>query len=122
MSKTILIAEDSTSVRRVICCTLQRGGFAVVEATDGLDAVDKLRTTKVDMVITDLNMPRMGGIALIKQIRADPAHRFVPIAMLTTDLERESKMEGKRAGATAWVIKPFTNAQLLGVVKKVLGA
>ena len=120
MARTIMTVDDSASVRKVVACTLQQGGYHVLEACDGLDAVDKLQDAKIDMVITDLNMPRMDGIALIKKIRADRSHRFVPIVMLTTESMRDKKMEGKRAGATAWIVKPFTNPQLLAVVKKLL--
>ena len=88
---------------------------------DGKDALTKLKASQVDMVITDLNMPNMDGIGLIKELRALPAYKFTPIIMLTTESQAGRKQEGKSAGATGWIVKPFKPPQLLGVVKKVLG-
>ncbi|MCA8977037.1 MAG: response regulator, partial [Planctomycetes bacterium] len=100
---------------------LTEGGYEVMEAVDGQDCVDQLGGKAVDLFITDLNMPRLDGIGLIKAIRAHAAHRGVPIVMLTTESDQNKKMEGKAAGATAWIVKPFQSAQLLAVVKKILG-
>ena len=121
MSKSILTADDSSSVRQMVSFTLKQAGYDVVEACDGQDALDKAKANKVNMVITDLNMPNMNGIELIKSLRAEAAYKFIPIIMLTTESQASKKQEGKSAGATGWIIKPFKPDQLLGVVKKVLG-
>ena len=121
MSKTIMTVDDSTSVRQMVGFTLKQAGYEVVEAVDGQEALSKITGTKVHMVITDLNMPRMDGIQLIKELRAKPENKFIPIVMLTTESQASKKQEGKAAGATGWIVKPFKPEQLLGVVKKVLG-
>lgn len=121
MSKVILTADDSSSVRQMVSFTLKQAGYDIVEACDGKDALTKAKANKVNMVITDLNMPNMNGIELIKSLRAEAAYRFIPIIMLTTESQASKKQEGKSAGATGWIIKPFKPDQLLGVVKKVLG-
>ncbi len=120
MSKTILSADDSASIRQMVSFTLKGAGYEVVEATDGEDALSKLNSTQVHMVITDLNMPRLDGIGLIKKVRANPRYKFIPIIMLTTESQAEKKQEGKAAGATGWIVKPFRPDQLIAVVKKVL--
>ncbi len=120
MSKTILSADDSASMRQMISFTLQRAGFAVVEAVDGQDALNKLSANTFDLLITDLNMPVMDGLELIRRTRALPQYKFKPILMLTTESQTEKKQEGKAAGATGWIVKPFTQDQLVAVVKKVL--
>jgi len=99
--------------------TLAAGGYIVIEATDGVDALGKCSAQKVDLFITDLNMPNMNGIQLTRQLRALPPYRFTPIVMLTTESQTDRKMEGKAAGATGWVTKPFEPQQILAVVKKV---
>jgi two-component system chemotaxis response regulator CheY len=121
MAKIIMTADDSASVRQMVSFTLKQGGYDVVEAVDGKDALNKLQTTKVDMLITDLNMPNLDGIGLIKGARAIPACKFIPIVMLSTESQDEKKQEGKAAGATGWIVKPFKPEQLIAVVKKVLG-
>lgn len=121
MAKVIMTADDSASVRQMVSFTLKQGGYDVVEAVDGKDALQKLSTTKVDMLITDLNMPNLDGIGLIKGARALPACKFIPIVMLTTESQDSRKQEGKAAGATGWIVKPFKPEQLMAVVKKVLG-
>lgn len=121
MSKTIMSVDDSASVRQMVSFTLKSAGFGVVEAADGQDALSKLNGSTVNMVITDLNMPNMDGIGLIRALRANPAYKFIPIVMLTTESQVEKKQEGKAAGATGWIVKPFQPEQLLAVVKKVLG-
>lgn len=120
MSRTILTVDDSASVRQMVALTLKRAGYAVIEAGDGRDAIDKLAATPADMVIADLNMPRMDGIDLIRQLRQDPRYRFIPIIMLTTESEAAKKQAGRDAGATGWIVKPFTPEQLVAVVAKVL--
>lgn len=120
MSRTILTVDDSVSVRQMVGFTLRRAGYTVLEATDGRDAIAKLAGTSVQMVITDLNMPNMDGLSLIRDLRAQPAYRFVPIVMLTTESEPQKKEAGRAAGATGWIVKPFTPEQLVAVVGKVL--
>lgn len=100
--------------------TLSDAGYTVIEAVDGQDALPKL-AAPVHLVITDLNMPNLDGIGLIRQVRANPACKGIPILMLTTESQETRKQEGKAAGATGWIVKPFTPQQLLAVVKRVLG-
>ena len=120
MSKRILTVDDSSSIRQMVGFTLKQAGYEVVEACDGIDALEKVKSTPVSMALVDLNMPRMDGITLIKHLRADNGHRFIPIVMLTTESQQEKKMEGKSAGATGWIVKPFKPNQLISVVQKVL--
>jgi two-component system chemotaxis response regulator CheY len=120
MSKTILAVDDSATIRQMVTFTLQAAGFDVIEAKDGQDALTKL-TQPLSMVVTDLNMPTMDGIGLIKRVRADPAFKYVPIVVLTTESEPAKKQEARAAGATAWIVKPFRPEQLVSVVQKVLG-
>ncbi len=119
MTKTIMTVDDSASVRQMVSFTLKNAGFNVIEAADGKDAVGKLRG-EVNLIVTDLNMPNMDGIALIRHVRATPAYRFVPIVMLTTESQASKKQEGKDAGATGWIVKPFKPDQLLAVVNKLI--
>lgn len=121
MSKKILSVDDSASIRQLVSFTLTREGYEVVEAADGRDALDKVKSYPVDMVITDLNMPNMDGIELIKALRGDPAFKFTPIVMLTTESVMTKKDAGKQAGATGWIVKPFKPEQLVAVVKRLLG-
>ncbi len=121
MSKTIMTVDDSASVRQMVSFTLKGAGYEVVEAVDGKDALTKLNSAQVQMIITDLNMPNLDGIGLMKEVRANPSYKFVPIIMLTTESQDAKKQEGKAAGATGWIVKPFKPDQLLAVVKKVLG-
>ncbi|MEQ8188487.1 MAG: response regulator [Candidatus Eremiobacterota bacterium] len=119
MSKVIMTADDSASIRQMVSFTLKKEGYDVIEAVDGKDALGKLNPS-VKMLITDLNMPNIDGIELIKQVRANPAFKFIPIIMLTTESQDSKKQEGKTAGATGWIVKPFKPEQLVAVVKKVL--
>jgi two-component system, chemotaxis family, chemotaxis protein CheY len=121
MSKRIMTVDDSASIRQMVGFTLTGAGYEVVEAADGRDALARLKGGAVQMVITDLNMPNLDGIGLIKELRKSPDYRFVPIVMLTTESQDSKKQEGRAAGATGWIIKPFKSEQLLAVVKKVLG-
>lgn len=120
MSKKILIADDSSSMRQMINFTLSEEGYEVLESVDGEDAFSKF-AADVNLVITDLNMPKMNGIDLIKRIRSGTINKFLPIIMLTTESEPSKKEEGKSAGATAWIVKPFTPENLLQTIKKVAG-
>ena len=121
MAKVILTVDDSASVRQMVRFTLSDAGYAVIEAVDGKDALAKLTNPVVNLVITDLNMPNLDGIGLIRSVRANPACKGIPIIMLTTESQESRKQEGKAAGATGWIVKPFTTQQLLAVVKRVLG-
>ncbi len=121
MPKIIMTADDSASVRQMVSFTLKQAGYGVVEAVDGRDALEKIKTTDIQMLITDLNMPKIDGIELIREVRTLDKCRFIPIIMLTTESQTTKKMEGKAAGATGWIVKPFKPDQLLAVVKKVLG-
>jgi two-component system chemotaxis response regulator CheY len=122
VSKAILCADDSASIRQMVSFTLQSAGYQPVTANDGSDALAKLDAERFAMVITDLNMPGLDGLSLIRKIRANPRHAGVPIVMLTTESEEGKKLEGKAAGATGWIVKPFDQARLLAVVKKLVGA
>lgn len=120
--KKVLSVDDSESVRQMVTFALETAGYEVVGAADGRKALERLKTGPVDLVITDLNMPNMNGIELIKAIRALPGFKFLPIVMLTTESDESRKQEGRAAGATGWIVKPFKQDQLLAVVKKLLGA
>ncbi|HTQ56993.1 MAG TPA: response regulator [Bryobacteraceae bacterium] len=120
MSKTILTVDDSASIRQMVKFTLSEAGYAVIEAVDGQDALGKL-AHPVHLVITDLNMPNLDGIGLIRSVRANPACKGIPILMLTTESQESRKVEGKAAGATGWIVKPFTKQQMLAVVKRLIG-
>ncbi|MBI5681584.1 MAG: response regulator [Deltaproteobacteria bacterium] len=119
MATTILIVDDSISMRQMVNFVLTASGYSVVQAVHGKDALDKLNNgAKIDMVITDLNMPEMDGIEFIKQFRRHPSYKFTPVVMLTTESKDSKKQDGKQAGASGWIVKPFTPEQLLDVVKK----
>jgi two-component system chemotaxis response regulator CheY len=120
MGKIILTVDDSASVRQMVTFTLSDAGYQVIEAIDGQDALQKL-TAAINMVITDLNMPNLDGIGLIRKVRANPACKGIPIVMLTTESQESRKLEGKAAGATGWIVKPFTKQQMLAVVKRMIG-
>lgn len=120
MATTIMTVDDSTSVRQLVGFTLRGGGYDVIEAVDGKDALQRL-TPAVRLIVTDLNMPNMDGIELIRSVRSAPASRYLPIIMLTTESQDARKQAGRAAGATGWIVKPFRPEQLLAVVKKVLG-
>lgn len=119
--RSILTVDDSASMRQMVAFTLKGAGYQVLEASDGVEALHKAQSTKVDLIITDLNMPNKDGIALIRELRALPAYKFTPILMLTTESGDNKKQAGKAAGATGWIVKPFNPEQLLKTVTKVLG-
>ena len=121
MGKVIMTVDDSASVRQMVSFTLQQAGYEVITAVDGKDALSKTNGAAINMVITDLNMPNLDGINLIRQLRAQAKYKFIPIIMLTTESQGDKKLEGKAAGATGWIVKPFKPEQLVAVVKKVLG-
>jgi two-component system chemotaxis response regulator CheY len=118
---TILAVDDSASIRQMVSFTIKGAGYDVVEANDGVEALTKAKSQKFDLVITDVNMPKMDGISLIKELRALANYKFTPLLMLTTESGTEKKQEGKSAGATGWIVKPFNPDQLLATIKKVLG-
>jgi two-component system chemotaxis response regulator CheY len=118
MTKRVLVVEDSTSMRQLIAFTLERAGYDVVTATDPRDALGKLDKTLVDMVITDLTMPEMNGIEFIKRLRGKEEYRITPVVMLTSTSQEHLKQEGKEAGATAWVVKPFSPEGLNRIVSR----
>ena len=121
MPKSILAVDDSTSMRQMVAFTLKGAGYDVTEAADGQQALDIAKTRGVDLVLSDVNRPVMDGIDLIKNLRILPTYKFTPILMLTTEAGTEKKMEGKAAGATGWIVKPFNPEQLLKTVSRVLG-
>lgn len=121
MSKRIMAVDDSASVRQVQRFVLSGAGYEVLEAKDGKEALARLTSTQVNLILTDLNMPNLDGLGLIRGVRQSAANRLTPIIMITTESDDAKKREGKAAGATGWIVKPFTPDQLLAVVKKVLG-
>lgn len=122
MGKRVMAVDDSATVRQVLQMTLEGAGYEVIEAVDGCDALNKLGSAAIDMMVTDLNMPNMDGIELIKNVRRNPGCRFMPIIMLTTESQPEKKQEGKAAGASGWIVKPFKPEQLLAVVRMICPA
>lgn len=117
---TILVVDDSTTMRQMVNFTLSGAGHKVVEAVDGDDALKVAEGKSIDLVITDINMPKVDGIALIKRLRSMPSFKFTPILTLTTESQEAKKLEGKAAGATGWIVKPFNPESLLSVLNKVL--
>ena len=121
MGKTVLVVDDSVSMRQIVSFTLKGAGYQVVEAEDGKEALEKLNGgAKPNLIITDLNMPNIDGISLIKAVREMPAHKVTPILMLTTESSEDKKKEGKSVGATGWVVKPFNPDQMLATINKVM--
>jgi len=121
VKKKVMTVDDSRTMRDMVSFTLRGAGYDVVEAADGQQAMSAIASTKVDLVITDLNMPVMDGLTLIRKLRAIPAHRTLPILMLTTEADESKKAEGRAAGATGWIVKPFNPDKLVSVVQKVCG-
>jgi two-component system chemotaxis response regulator CheY len=113
-----MIVDDSASMRQLVAFTIKDAGYDVLLAENGRDALEKMARAKVDMVITDLNMPEMDGITLIRELRGKADYKFVPIVMLTTESQEAKKQEGRAAGASGWIVKPFSPSQLMDVVKK----
>ena len=121
MTKTVLAVDDSPSLRQMVAFTLKGAGYRVIEAADGREAFDQARSQAVQLVLTDQNMPNMDGLTLIKSLRALPQYGRVPIVMLTTESSEAMKSQGRAAGATGWMVKPFDPKRLLEVVRKVIG-
>ena len=120
MAKTIMIVDDSASIRMVVGIALRGAGYEVIEAQDGKDAIGKLTGQKVHLIISDVNMPVMDGITFVRNVKQMASYRFTPIIMLTTESDESKKREGQAAGAKAWVVKPFQPAQMLAAVSKLL--
>ena len=118
--KTVLVVDDSISIRQIVGYTLKQAGFVVVEGANGQDALAQMDSHKVDLIVTDLNMPVMDGITFIKQVRTRASAKGVPVLMLTTESQDTKKQEGKAAGATGWIVKPFHPDKLLAAIARVL--
>ena len=121
MAKTILIVDDSTSLRTVVKLALVRAGYDVLEAGDGVEGLSALdKAAKVHLIGSDVNMPNMDGITFVTRVKAHPRHKFAPVVMLTTEMEEDKKQKGRAAGAKAWIVKPFNPPQLLDAVSKLI--
>jgi two-component system chemotaxis response regulator CheY len=120
MSKTILIVDDSASLRQVVSIALKGAGYEVLEAGDGKEALGVLDGRKVNLIISDVNMPNMDGITMVTEVKKDPNYKFTPIIMLTTESQDDMKQKGKEAGVKAWVVKPFKPEQMLDAVSKLV--
>lgn len=121
MTASILAVDDSASLRMAIRIALTGAGYTVTGAGDGVEGLAKATSTKFDMIVTDLNMPNMDGLSMIRELRKQPAQAGVPIIFLTTESDPEMKNQAKAAGATGWLVKPFVPDQLVKVARKVLG-
>lgn len=121
MAKTILAVDDSASIRQMVSFTLKSAGYEVIEAVDGMDGLDKAKTRSINLVLTDQNMPRLDGLSLIRALRGMPQYATTPILMLTTESSDAMKSQGRAAGATGWLVKPFDPQKLIEVVRKVIG-
>ena len=120
MKRRILIVDDSESIRELVGSTLSEVGYEVSRGVDGKDAFDQLQDIKVDLVLTDLNMPTMDGIMLLKEIRKHEKYKYLPVLILTTESEAKKRQEAKEAGATGWIVKPFDQDRLLKIISKVI--
>ena len=118
MPKHVMTVDDSRTMRDMVAYTLRAAGYQVTEAEDGQKALSTLRATQIDLIITDLNMPNMDGVSLIRSLRADSKYRAVPILMLTTEGDPEKKAEGRAAAATGWIVKPFDPEKLIDAVNR----
>lgn len=121
MSKTIMIVDDALSVRGLVKMTLENAGYDVVEAGDGKEALSRIPMQDVHLIFVDLYMPNMDGMELIKTLKADPRHKYIPVVVLTKENEPDVKRQGQEAGAKAWVVKPFKPKTILDVVRKIIG-
>ena len=120
MAKTFLIVDDSASMRQMVRFTLESAGYEVVQAADGVEALDYAKSGKADLVLTDVNMPRMDGLTLVRELRGLANYKGIPILVLTTEAGQETKVQGKQAGATGWIVKPFNPEQLIATIQRVL--
>jgi two-component system chemotaxis response regulator CheY len=121
MTASILTVDDSPSLRMAIRIALTGAGYRVTEAGDGVEGLAKATAETFDMIVTDLNMPNMDGLTMIRELRTQPAQAGVPIIFLTTESDAEMKAQAKAAGATGWLVKPFVPDQLIKIARKVLG-
>lgn len=121
MAKKVLTVDDSPSIRQLVSFVLQSAGYTVAEAKDGADGIAKAQAGSYDLILTDQNMPNVDGLTLIKTLRATAAYKSTPILMLTTESSDSMKTQGREAGATGWLVKPFDPGKLLDIVKKVIG-
>jgi two-component system chemotaxis response regulator CheY len=121
MAKSILIVDDSASIRQVVSLTLKGAGFDVIEACDGRDALSKLVGQRVHLMISDVNMPNMDGLTFLREVKSRPEYKFTPVIMLTTESAEDKKMQGQAGGAKAWMVKPFQPQQMLAAVNKLVG-
>ena len=121
MAKKILTVDDSPSIRQMVTFALKSAGYEVTDAVDGSDGVAKAQSDQFDLILTDQNMPKMDGLSLIRALRAGPRYKSTPILMLTTESSDTMKTQGREAGATGWLVKPFDPPKLLDVVKRVIG-
>ena len=118
MAKTIMVVDDSISIRQVVGIALKQAGYDVFEASDGKDALAKLTGQKVNLIISDVNMPNMDGISFVRELKTRPAYKFTPVLMLTTESQEDKKEQGKAAGARAWMVKPFKPEALLAAAQQ----
>lgn len=118
MAKTIMVVDDSASLRQVVGIALKSAGYDVIEAADGQIALSKLGDKKINLIVCDVNMPNMDGITFVRELKQQANHKFTPVIMLTTESQEAKKREGQAAGARAWVVKPFKPEVLLGAVQK----
>jgi two-component system, chemotaxis family, chemotaxis protein CheY len=117
----ILTVDDSASMREMICFTLKSAGHDVTEAEDGVGALELARATTFDLVLIDINMPRMDGLALLRALRSHIEYKATPLLLLTTEAAADRKQEGRAAGATGWIVKPFSPDQLVAIMHRLLG-
>jgi two-component system, chemotaxis family, chemotaxis protein CheY len=120
VAKTIMVVDDSASLRQVVSIALKGAGYDVVEGSDGKDALTKLDGRKIHLIVSDVNMPNMDGISFVKAVKANPNYKFTPVVMLTTENQEGKMMEGKAAGAKAWIVKPFKPPELLDAVSRLV--
>lgn len=120
MAKTILVVDDSASLRQIVAIALKGAGYDVIEGCDGVDGLSKLDGTKIHLIVSDVNMPNMDGLTMVQKIKEMPAYKFTPIIMLTTEAGADKKDIGKAAGVKAWMVKPFKPDQMINAVSKLI--
>jgi two-component system chemotaxis response regulator CheY len=121
MGKRILIVDDSAAIRQSVSFILEQEGYEVAQAANGAEGLNRMKQDRFQMLVTDVNMPEMDGIELVRQARGLSEYKFIPMVVLTTESQDSKMSEGKAAGATGWIVKPFDAEKLLGVVRKLLG-
>lgn len=119
--KTVLVLDDSPSIRQVVRLTLTRAGYQIVEAADGVQALEKVSAEHIDLIVSDLNMPKMDGLTFVARLRERPDGKFLPVIMLTTESDEDKKLEAKNLGVQAWFVKPFEPEKLVSIVKRLIG-